>query len=157
MAKKLVTIDVEDKNLKASAGSVKAKTAKAAEKKEIENFGIVEINNASSAKKVKANTEKGFEKIVSGESKKSVKAKTSQVDDYFDFSFKTKAAKTAKVEEKKEEKVQETAVLKVSEEVKTAQCDNVASSVCFDNEANNVIRVARIGSLFGCDVRMINA
>lgn len=154
MAKKLVTIDVEDKNLKTSAGSVKAKNTKVAEKKEIENFGIVEINNASSTKKVKANTEKGFEKIVSGEVKKSVKAKTSQVDDYFDFSFKTKAAK---VEEKKEEKVQEVAVLKVSEEVKTAQCNNVASSVCFDNEANNVIRVARIGSLFDCDIRMINA
>lgn len=154
MAKKLVTIDVEDKNLKTSAGSVKAKNTKVAEKKEIENFGIVEINNASSTKKVKANTEKGFEKNVSGEAKKSVKTKTSQVDDYFDFSFKTKAAK---VEEKKEEKVQEVAVLKVSEEVKTAQCNNVASSVCFDNEANNVIRVARIGSLFDCDIRMINA
>lgn len=154
MAKKLVTIDVEDKDLKASTGSVKSKKTKVVKKKEIENFGIVEINNASAAKKVKSNIEKGFEKNVSGEAKKSVKAKTSKVDDYFDFSFKTK---TVKVEEKKEEKVQEAAVLKVSEEVKTAQSENVASSVNFDSEANNVIRVARIGSLFDCDIRMINA
>ncbi len=140
MAKKLVTIDVEDKELKKTKKSTVSKKAKTAEKKEVENFGIVEINNASSAKKVKNTAEKGFEKNVSETVKRSVKAKTSKVDDYFDFDFR------ANVAEKKEE----TPVLKMSEEV-------VAESVSIDNEASRIIMVARLGSLFGCDKKMINA
>lgn len=148
MVKKLVTIDVEDKELKKSAKSVAAKKTKAVEKKEVENFGIVEINNASSAKKVRNKTEKGFEKNVSETVKKTVKAQTSKVDDYFDFSFRT----TRNVE-----KVEETSALKINEKVETAHAEVVSEVVKFDNEANQIIRVARIGSLFDCDKRMINA
>ena len=144
MVKKLVTIDVEDKDLKKTKKSTVSKKAKTDEKKEVENFGIVEINNASSVKKVKNTTEKGFEKNVSETVKRTVKAKTSQVDDYFDFDFR------ANVSEKKEE----SSVLKMSEEVKV---DAVEETVNFDNEANRIIMVARLGSLFGCDKKMINA
>ena len=144
MVKKLVTIDVEDKDLKKTKKSTVSKKAKTVEKKEVENFGIVEINNASSAKKVKNTTEKGFEKNVSETVKRTVKAKTSQVDDYFDFDFR------ANVSEKKEE----SSGLKMSEEVKV---EAVEEAVNFDNEANRIIMVARLGSLFGCDKKMINA
>ena len=145
MVKKLVTIDVEDKELKKSAKSVTAKKTKAVEKKEVENFGIVEINNASSAKKVRGKTEKGFEKNVSESVKKTVKAQTSKVEDYFDFSFRTA------------EKIEETAALKINEEIEASHTEAVSEVVKFDNEANQIIRVARIGSLFDCDKRMINA
>ena len=143
MVKKLVTIDVEDKELKKTAKSVSAKKTKAAEKNEVENFGIVEINNASAVKKVKNKTEKGFEKNVNSTTKRTVKAKTSKVDDYFDFSFRTSVSESAK---------EETPVLKMEEET------NVVSEVVkFDNEADRIIMVARLGSLFDCEKRMINA
>ena len=144
MVKKLVTIDVEDKELKKTKKSTVSKKAKTAEKKEVENFGIVEINNASSVRKVKNTTEKGFEKNVSETVKRTVKAKTSKVDDYFDFDFR------ANISEKKEE----TSALKMSEEVKAETVEEVVN---FDNEANRIIMVARLGSLFGCDKKMINA
>ena len=64
--------------------------------------------------------------------------------DYFDFDFR------ANVSEKKEE----SSVLKMSEEVKV---EAVEEAVNFDNEANRIIMVARLGSLFGCDKKMINA
>ena len=147
MVKKLVTIDVEDKKLKTTAKSVASKKSKSVEKKEVENFGIVEINNASSVKKVKNTTEKGFEKNVSETVKRTVKAKTSQVDDYFDFSFRTSESKV--------EAVEETATLKIDEKVEKESV--VTDVVNFDNEANQIIRVARIGSLFDCEKRMINA
>lgn len=144
MAKKLVTIDVEDKELKTTKKPVVSKKTKAVEKKEVENFGIVEINNASSVKKVKNKTEKGFEKNVSSAVRKTVKANTSKVDDYFDFSFR--ANESEKVEEEKP-------VLKMEEKVEVA----TASVVEFDTEADRIIMVARLGSLFDCDKRMINA
>ena len=144
MVKKLVTIDVEDKELKKTKKSTVSKKAKTVEKKEVENFGIVEINNASSVKKVKNTTEKDFEKNVSETVKRTVKAKTSKVDDYFDFDFR------ANISEKKEE----TSALKMSEEVKAETVEEVVN---FDSEANRIIMVARLGSLFGCDKKMINA
>ena len=143
MVKKLITIDVEDKELKKSAKSVSAKKTKPVEKNEVENFGIVEINNAGAIKKVKNKTEKGFEKNVSSATKRTVKAKTSKVDDYFDFSFRANVSESAK---------EETPVLKMEEEA------NVVSEVVkFDNEADRIIMVARLGSLFDCEKRMINA
>lgn len=188
MVKKLVTIDIQDKNLKSSAKSVASKKAKVEETKEIENFGIVEINNSSSAKKVKNNAERGFEKNVSGEAKKTVKSQISQVEDYFDFSFRKtdveenaklvektvktatkstktekKTATTKKVVAKKQSvaKEKEIPAIKIEEIVtqnlKEEQKENVSDSVNFDNEANQVIRIARIGSLFDCDIRMMNA
>lgn len=149
MVKKLVTIDVQDKELKKttksvkSAKSVSAKKTSAVQKKEVENFGIVEINNASSAKKVKNKVEKGFEKNVSSAVKKTVKAQTSKVDDYFDFSFRVS------------EPVVESA--KVEDKIEVSQAEVVSEVVKFDSEAAQIIRVARIGSLFDCDKRMINA
>lgn len=149
MVKKLVTIDVQDKELKKTTKTTKAtkaasaKKATVAEKKEVENFGIVEINNASAAKKIKSKTEKGFEKNVSTVAKKSVKAQTSKVDDYFDFSFR--------IDEKKVDASVET------EKSANTHAEAVSEVVKFDNEANQIIRVARIGSLFDCDKRMINA
>jgi len=144
MVKKLITIDVEDKELKKTTKTAAAKKAKTVEKKEVENFGIVEINNASAVKKVKNKTEKGFEKNVNTTVKKTVKAKTSKVDDYFDFSFRVNTTETPSNE------VKETPVLKIEEET-------VSEVVAFDNEANRIIMVARLGSLFDCDARMINA
>ncbi|MBR3885966.1 MAG: hypothetical protein IKJ33_05880 [Clostridia bacterium] len=141
MVKKLVTIDVEDKELKKTKKSVTSKKTKTAEVKEVENYGIVEINNTSSAKKVKNKTEKGFEKNVCETVKKRVKAETSKVDDYFDFDFRANASK----------KTEEVSVLKMEE---TAKVEEV---VAFDNEASRIIMVARLGSLFGCDKKMINA
>ena len=149
MVKKLVTIDVEDKELKTTKKSVAAKKTTVAEKKEVENFGIVEINNASSVKKVKNNTEKGFEKNVNAAAKKSVKAKTSKVDDYFDFDFRVNSSSVKAAETVKKE----TPVLKMEEE----HVETVSEVVKFDNEAARIIMVARLGSLFDCDKRMINA
>lgn len=166
MAKKLVTIDIESKNLKVSEKPSESKSAKVEEKKEVENFGIVEINNASATKKLKNKQDKGFEKNVSGSAKKSVKAETAKVEDYFDFSFRTnQSAKTASSKEskvdvkadKKVETVQTTPVLKINEEMKNSQTENVSNSVKFDSEANQIVRVARIGSLFDCEKRMMNA
>lgn len=186
MAKKLVTIDVQDKKLKSSAKVATSKKVKE-ETKEIENFGVLEINNASSAKKVKNNAERGFEKTVSGETKKAVKTKISQVDDYFDFSFrkndeeknekvaakttktaasavKTKTTTAKKVTKKVEVKAEaETKVAEKVVELKNetnAQSEQIKSAyeaVSFDSDANQIIRVARIGSLFDCDIRMMNA
>lgn len=159
MAKKFVTIDVEDKDLTASTEPVKAEVKKQ-ETKEIETFGIVEINNASAVKKIKSNKDKGFEKNVSGEAKRTIKSKTSQVEDYFDFSFRTN--EKAKVEVLKEEpktkieKVTEVKAMPKTEEIKKQE-KILAESVNFDSEANQVIRIARIGSLFDCDIRSINA
>lgn len=166
MAKKLVTINVEDKELVTPKRVSKAKT-EVQEKKEIENFGIVEINNASSTKKVKKNVERGFEKNVSGETKKTVKSRTSQVEDYFDFSFrKNEQIKTEFADKEKvviEKKVSSNSKIEKKEE-KVVNADNKADKlkelkeqVCFDSEANQIIRVARIGSLFDCDIRMMNA
>lgn len=171
MTKKLVTINVEDKDLVASK-KVSEKKVETVKKAEIENFGIVEINNASSAKKVKSVKERGFEKNISGEEKKSVKSKTSQVEDYFDFSFRkneqSKTKSSEKAETKNEKKstkssaVTSNSTAKKSE--KSANLDKnseknnkIQQQVCFDSDANHVIRVARIGSLFDCDIKMMNA
>ena len=182
MAKKVYTIDVASKNLKVSAKPSESKSVKTQEKKEVENFGIVEINNASATKKIKNNVEKGFEKNLSGTAKKSVKAETAKVEDYFDFSFRTNQSakkvsetkeekvetKTKSAVKKSESKVEKTSVQKVDDtqvavsvknidDIKSSQSENVSKSVKFDNDANQIVRVARIGSLFDCEKRMMNA
>ena len=78
--------------------------------------------------------------------KRTVKAKTSKVDDYFDFSFRVESSE-------KVEKSEETPVLKIEEEPKA---EHIAEVSNFDNEAKRIIMVARLGSLFDCDKRMIN-
>lgn len=184
MAKKLVTIDVNDENLKVSAKPVKAKEAKVVESTEMEKLGFVEINNAGVSKKTAKVAAKGFEKNLTESAKKAVKTQTSVVEDYFDFSFKrnekalaekeevvakktvekktvskakttkTTAAKSAKTA--KETKV-DACEVKIDENLKQAQTENVSKSVAFDNEVCQIIRVARIGSLFDCDKRAIQA
>lgn len=156
MAKKLVTINI-DKNLSVSTKSVEAQI-QTQEKKEIENFGIVEINNASATKKIKANTERGFEKNISGETKKSVKTKTSQVEDYFDFSFRTnRQSKSTESAQKTAKKSSSSTKLAESGVKKPENVKEVQQQIVFDSDANQIVRVARIGSLFDCDIRMMNA
>ena len=82
------TLEIDEKNLETS---VKAKTVeqkKSVAAAEVESYGIAQINNASASKKIKNNAEKGFEKVVSGKTKKAVKSEVSRVDNYFDFSFR---------------------------------------------------------------------
>lgn len=183
MVKKLVTIDVNDKELTVSAKAVDKKTAKIAESTEMEKLGFVEINKTASVSKAK-NVAKGFEKNLGEATKRNIKAQTSQVEDYFDFSFrknekindvkeevvekketKTTTRKTAtktttaKKSEKVTKKVEKNAevVVKIDENLKLEQTTNVANTVNFDNEVKQIIRVARIGSLFDCDKRAIQA
>lgn len=92
MAKKVYTLKVDEKNLETSVKAKAVEQKKTAAESAVEAYGIAQINNASASKKLKNNKDKGFEKVVSGSAKKSVKTELSQVDDYFDFSFK----KTAK-------------------------------------------------------------
>ena len=181
MVKKLVTIDVNDKNLTVSSKPVKANAVNTKEATEIEKLGFVEINSGASSKKAKNTSVKGYEKNVIDSTKRTVKAKTSMVEDYFDFSFRLNDNKTHSdvVEEKKKSKVSkakttkataktssksvkktektDAKTLKIDENLKKEQNCNLSSSVCFDNEANQIIRVARMGSLFDCDKRIIQA
>ena len=176
MAKKLVTIDVNDKELTVTSKLVDAKTTKTVEKTEMEKLGFVEINNTANGKKAKATVAKGFEKNLCEGARKNVKAQTSMVEDYFDFSFR----KNEKAKDVKEEVVEKTTskttarktttktsaktskksvedVVKIDEDIKLEQNVNVVNTVNFDNEVNQIIRVARIGSLFDCDKRTIQA
>ena len=178
MAKKLVTIDVNDKELTVSAKPVKAREVKKTEATEMEKLGFVEINSAKTAKTSKAIVVKGYEKNISEGTKRGVKAQTSLVEDYFDFSFRknekakeeitekkavkttTKKAttKTSKATTTKKSTKKDTAsVIKIDENLKLEQNSNVENTVNFDSEAYNIIRVARIGSLFDCDKRIIEA
>lgn len=102
MAKKVYTLSLDEKNLQSSVSHKSAvDKKKTCAQKEVEEFGIVEINNAGASKKVKNNKEVGYEKVVSCASKKQVKENIHQVDDYFDFSFRPE--KQVVKESKKEE------------------------------------------------------
>lgn len=149
MAKKVYTIDVQDKELKATKAK-KAKTAKAIAETEVEKLGVAEINNASAAKRMKNTVEKGFEKNVVASTKKAVKQKVNEVEDYFDFSFRADSA------------VEKTVELEVCP--KTSELEekmSIAKEVCkaesLDTEAYLIMNLARTASLFDCDKRMINA
>lgn len=177
MVKKLVTIDVNDKELKVSAKPVEAKTVKEVEKTEMEKLGFVEINSSEGAKKATKASSKGFEKNVSETVKRTVKAKTSMVEDYFDFSFRANQKQVEKKEEKVEEKktakkststaksvkaktsttkTVKVEVVKAETELNQEQNEQI-QSVKFDNDAYQIIRVARIGYLFDCDKWAIQA
>lgn len=179
MVKKLVTIDVNDKQLKVSAKPVEAKSVKEVEKTEMEKLGFVEINSSVAAKKsASSKSEKGFEKNVSEGVKRTIKAQTSVVEDYFDFAFKVNSkseekveakktvkkasatAKTAKANSKtttaKTAKTVKTEKIKIDENLKKEQNEHI-ESVKFDSDAYQIIRVARIGSLFDCDKWAIQA
>ena len=65
-----------------------------------------------------------------------------------------KATKSAVAEKKSKTAVSE---VKIDEQLKQTQTENVTNSVVFDSEVCQIIRVARIGSLFDCDKRVIQA
>ena len=146
MAKKVYTIEVEDKKLESTTKAKRVRTVKSKAEKEVESFGIVEINNASATSKVKNKTDKGFEKNIVGTTQKSVKQQVNEVEDYFDFCFK--------VEEKKEPKAK--TVKKTLKEKKIDDIKETCKAECLDAEAYVIMNLARMGSLFGCDARAIN-
>ena len=148
MAKKVYTIDVQDKDLKTTKAK-KTKTTKAIEETEVEKLGVAEINNASATKRMKNTVEKGFEKNVVGSTKKAVKQRVNDVEDYFDFSFRTETT------------VEKTVELEVCPkndyEEKLSLAKKVCKAECVDTEAYLIVNLARTASLFDCDKRMINA
>ena len=97
MAKKVYTIDVQDKDLKTTKAK-KTKSAIVVAETEVEKLGVAEINNASATKRMKNTIEKGFEKNVVGSTKKAVKQKVNDVEDYFDFSFRAETTVEKAVE-----------------------------------------------------------
>ena len=162
MVKKFYTIEVDNENLKNTAKSKSLKTKKSALEKETEAFGVVEINNASSKNRIKNNKCVGFEKNVTNQAKKQVKSQLHEVEDYFDFSFKPEVKVEEKVVKKTTRtraKKQETTVLK-AQPVQDERTVNIAE-VCDrinlnDDEIERIVCVARIGSLFDCDKRILN-
>ena len=133
MEKKVYTINIDDEIVATGAKKSRAKTTKTLSKVAV--FGVEEINNASAAKRMKNKAEKGFEKNIVSSTQKSVKQKVNEVEDYFDFCFK---------------KGDNMAVTK-KETIK------IAKEVVADTDAYLVMNLARMGSLFGCDKRAINA
>ena len=149
MAKKVYTIDVEDKKL-VTTKTKKARATKVKAESEVEKLGVAEINNASATKRMKNTVEKGFEKNVVGTTKKAVKQKVNEVENYFDFSLRNGTT------------VEKTVELEVCP--KTSDYEeslNIVKEACkvdsLDNEARLVMNLARMGSLFDCDKRMIKA
>lgn len=144
MARKLYTVDVEDENLTKSASSKTTKLVKSSAEKEVENFGIVEINNNSSKKRVKNTKDLGFEKNSTTCAKKSVKSKVQEVEDYFDFSFRPtkKAISKPVVQAKPIKKVEEVDHRQIVEFAYA--CDRPS----LDEKAEQIVSVARMGSLF---------
>ena len=166
MTKKIYTLQVDEKDL--SATQKKSTSAKIALKNqsEVEGFGIVEINNASSVKKIKNKNERGFEKNVINTTKKSVAQKLKYVGDYSNFNFRSgenmKDVSSAKKITKKEEVVSENKsaiVINIAEKENLFEDrkSNEAKAVSdrFDEEVAKIVCVARMGSLFDCEKRMI--
>ncbi|MBR7172636.1 MAG: hypothetical protein IKD36_02460 [Clostridia bacterium] len=149
MARKVYTVEFDDVNLASTAGSKASKVIASEAEKEVENYGIVEINNNSAKKKVKSTREAGFEKNVTNASKKSVKATISKVDDYFDFSFRPTSV--VKVEDKAEIKKATSKTTKAKTAAKPEIIDNAKACEIYTmtDEARKVVSVAREGSLFG--------
>ncbi len=163
MEKRLVTVNVEDKNLTKSTASKKVKSEKSLSQNEAEKFGIVEINNAQAKSKLKNSNDIGYEKHTLSNQKKGVKATISKVDDYFDFSFRP-AAKQVKNETKPVQNKNTVEVLKDDSTAKTTvlraetlqeRSSNVtaeASERIIDDAAARIISIARIGALFDCEI-----
>ena len=161
MARKVYTVEFDEKNIESTVGSKSSKVVADASQNEIESLGVVEINNNSAKKKIKNSIILGFEKNITGAEKKSVKTELSKVDDYFDFSFrksepmteekpkkerKTCAKKVKVIEEIKDDLVCEVSSIDVVEEINDViSCDTFFVS----EEAQKVISVARAGALFG--------
>lgn len=157
MVKKVYTIEVDDENLRNTAKSKCVETKKSAPEKEIEGFGIEQINNASAKGRVKNVKEAGFEKNVTGCAKKTIKTQIHAVDDYFDFSFRPetkeveKKVAKAKVAKTSTTKTKKTTVYKVEEIVSDERVVAAAAAQerpC-DEAADKIVCTARLGSLFG--------
>ncbi len=159
MAGKVYTVELDEKKLASSVSSKQTKLTVKPAQKEVETFGIVEINNNSAKNKVKNTKDVGFEKNLVG-TKKSVKSAVSKVDDYFDFSFRPET-KTCKTETKAEDKVcakkeiapKVATTLKVEEKTLSERQIKDEAKACerfvFDDAAKKIVSVARAGSLFG--------
>lgn len=116
MSRKVFTLEIKDE-VQAKSEPAKKASIKVEKKADSFEFGVSEINNSSAKKRVTQKTVLGYEKNVCSASKKPVKAKVEEVDDYFDFCFK-KPVKTVALAEKPE--VVETKVeLKVAEKPAT--------------------------------------
>ena len=144
MAKKVYTIDVKDENV-AETKAKRTRTVKSKTEKEVESLGVAEINNASATKRVRNKADKGFEKNVVGTTKRAVKQKVNEVEDYFDFSFKRTESASVDVCEAKAK----------TEKINLVK--EVCMQECGDADAYVIVNLARMGSLFGCDKRAINA
>ncbi len=154
MQKKVVEINVEN-NLE-SIGSKNKSVKKSKAQNEVESFGIVEINNTSSKRRVKNQKDKGYEKNVVSALKKGVKKNLNKVEDYLNFDFRSKANKQEnKVEEtslKVEKRATKTAVSKSTEEkinaviaamgLKTAQIE--ASEEIITNKVDGETKTFKI-------------
>ena len=180
MAKKVYTLKVDEKNLETSVKAKAVEQKKTAAESAVEAYGIAQINNASASKKLKNSKDKGFEKVVSGSAKKSIKTELSQVDDYFDFSFKKTAKESVdsaddilelvreifgtlveeSTQEAKVEEVKAQAEKKVAKTVKAtkkAPAKKVATkkSVKEDNKTSTILKVdvENIEEIRNCQVQ----
>ena len=166
MAQKLYTVEVDEKNITSSVSSKASIVAANSAQREVEAFGIVEINNNSAKNKVKNKKDAGFEKNVVSGTKKTIKSNLAKIDDYFDFSFRPNAkvedAKAVQVEKetkkktcakktsKKAEVATKTITLK-EETINERQIMDEAKACerfVFDDQAKRIVSVARAGSLF---------
>lgn len=119
MVRKFYTFEVDDEKLLKEKNAVaeKSKTVKidmSKSQKEVESFGIVEINNAGASKKIKNNKDAGYEKNLNNSAKKTVKSEVSYVDDYFDFCFRPTEKHEVVVEVQEVEKTKVCAVKKTA-------------------------------------------
>lgn len=159
MGKRLLTLNVEDKNLIKSTASKNVESKKSLSEKETEKFGIVEINNKQAKSKLKNTKDLGFELNTTSQKQRNVKASVSKVDDYFDFEFKKPSKKVAQksnnVEVLNEKSDSETTVIRA--DVDQNRCLNVTAEVServIDASAEKIISIARMGALFDCEIRM---
>lgn len=161
MVRKLITVDLKDENITSSASTKKVNRANSTQT-QVEELGVIEINNKSSRKKLKNDKELGFEKNTMNSSKKSVKSKLQKVEDYFDFDLRQGCTKLAEEVSKEPVKcdnadvrISENAASSVKYTLSETNLDvamNAEACNCFeiDDEAKRIISVARMGSLFDC-------
>ena len=97
MAKKIYEIEVNDENLTKTAKSKASSVVKSVAEAEVESFGVFEINNSSSTKKVAKKGDAGYEKNVTVAKKREIKSQISEVEDYADFCFRRTAQPVAHV------------------------------------------------------------
>ncbi len=150
MRKNVYELKIDD-DIK-TIGSKTTNVKKSKAQNEIEEYGIVEINNSSSKNKVKNAVDKGYEKEISGKAKKNVKKNLSMVDDYFDFNFRA----NLKLEENEEivcnESFNDTKSEQIfNNEIIERQVSKIAETCNrfeLDPDAMKIMTIARTGYLF---------